>query len=178
MFASRQVEEAHLAWQAHSLSPTSILRAPRYAKSAAALPVDHMHAPHVDFTQYGLVHIKKVISLLRSTRNTPSPPFIYTTTPCNMSATNVVKQNSSELSARSDIYSHTAKVPGLIFCSGQVPMDGQGKIVPGDVKEHCAQCIGNLEKALKNAGSGLDQLVKVNVRRCVRHWTTRWPTLC
>lgn len=80
-----------------------------------------------------------------------------------MSSSTVIKQNSTELSQRSDIYSHTAKVPGLIFCSGQVPADGQGKIVEGDVKEHCAQCINNLEKALKNAGSSLDHLVKVNV---------------
>jgi enamine deaminase RidA (YjgF/YER057c/UK114 family) len=80
-----------------------------------------------------------------------------------MTSSNVIKQNSTELSQRSDIYSHTAKVPGLIFCSGQVPADSQGKIVDGDVKQHCAQCINNLEKALKNAGSSLDHLVKVNV---------------
>lgn len=75
----------------------------------------------------------------------------------------VDKQNAPDLRARSDIYSHTAKVPGLIFCSGQVPMGADGKIVPGGIKEHAAQCISNIEKALKNAGSSLDHLVKVNI---------------
>jgi hypothetical protein len=31
---------------------------------------------------------------------------------------------------------HATKVPGLIFLSGQTPVDGNGVLVPGGVQEH------------------------------------------
>ncbi|KAM0746356.1 Endoribonuclease L-PSP [Meredithblackwellia eburnea MCA 4105] len=55
------------------------------------------------------------------------------------------------------------KVPGLIFCSGQTPIDGSGKLVPGGIREHTLQCIKNLEKVLKHAGASLENVVKVNI---------------
>jgi len=33
---------------------------------------------------------------------------------------------------------HAVKVPGLIFLSGQTPVDSAGNIVPGDIKVHTA----------------------------------------
>ncbi|KAG0708826.1 Endoribonuclease L-PSP [Suillus ampliporus] len=50
------------------------------------------------------------------------------------------------------MYSHAVKIPGLIFCSGQTPMDSTGKVVPGDIKAHTA-----------TAGSSWDKVVKVNI---------------
>ncbi|KAL8290146.1 hypothetical protein RQP46_003085 [Phenoliferia psychrophenolica] len=49
------------------------------------------------------------------------------------------------------------KVPGLIFCSGQTPIDGSGKLVPGGIKEH------TLEKVLIHSGASLKNVVKVNI---------------
>ncbi|CAO1612603.1 unnamed protein product [Parajaminaea phylloscopi] len=74
------------------------------------------------------------------------------------------KINSSELKAKPEIYSHVTTVTGtLIYCSGQVPADSQGQLVPGDVKAHTKQCILNIETALKAAGATLSDLVKVNI---------------
>ena len=35
-----------------------------------------------------------------------------------------------------NIAAHAAKVPGLIFLSGQTPVDINGKLVPGGIEEH------------------------------------------
>ncbi|KAJ8595910.1 Endoribonuclease L-PSP [Rhizopogon salebrosus TDB-379] len=69
------------------------------------------------------------------------------------------------------MYSHAVKVPGLIFITGQMPIDSIGNIVPGDIKVHTAnlkrspqaQCVSNLADVLKAAGSSWDKVVKVNV---------------
>ncbi|KAG2072609.1 Endoribonuclease L-PSP [Suillus decipiens] len=61
------------------------------------------------------------------------------------------------------MYSHAVKIPGLIFCSGQTPVDSDGKVVPGDIKAHTAQCLSNLTNVLEAAGSSWDKVVKVNI---------------
>ncbi|KAF9237327.1 Endoribonuclease L-PSP [Melanogaster broomeanus] len=76
--------------------------------------------------------------------------------------TSVQKINSSERPQRS-IYSHAVKVPGLIFLSGQVPVDKEGKPVPGDIQDHTRQCLNNLTDVLNAAGSTWDKVVKVNI---------------
>ncbi|OJA18137.1 hypothetical protein AZE42_05338 [Rhizopogon vesiculosus] len=58
------------------------------------------------------------------------------------------------------MYSHAVKIPGLVFITGQMPIDTAGNVVPGDIK---AQCISNLTDVLKAAGSSWDKVVKVNV---------------
>lgn len=75
----------------------------------------------------------------------------------------VEKLNSSENPTYPHILSHATKVPGLIFLSGQTPVDSQGQLVPGGIKEHTEQCIKNLGNVLKAAGSSWEQVVKVNV---------------
>ncbi|KAJ7630907.1 Endoribonuclease L-PSP [Roridomyces roridus] len=75
----------------------------------------------------------------------------------------VEKLNAPELRAVDHILSHATKVPGLVFLSGQTPVDGTGKVVPGGIKEHTAQCIENLGKVLAAAGSSWEKVVKVNV---------------
>ncbi|KAL0071859.1 hypothetical protein AAF712_000781 [Marasmius tenuissimus] len=59
--------------------------------------------------------------------------------------------------------SHATKVPGLIFLSGQTPVDKDGNLVPGGIQEHTAQCIKNLGNVLEAAGSSWEKVVKVNV---------------
>ncbi|KIL70862.1 hypothetical protein M378DRAFT_495888 [Amanita muscaria Koide BX008] len=75
----------------------------------------------------------------------------------------VEKINSTENRTLTNILSHATKVPGLIFLSGQVPVDITGKVVEGGIKEHTAQCIKNLGNVLKAAGSSWEKVVKVNV---------------
>ncbi|KAJ3883379.1 Endoribonuclease L-PSP [Lentinula edodes] len=93
----------------------------------------------------------------------------------------VERINSDENSKFTHILSHATKVPGLIFLSGQTPVDKNGKLVEGGIKEHtvsaiflpitfadrlaCAktQCIKNLGNVLSAAGSSWDKVVKVNV---------------
>lgn len=73
------------------------------------------------------------------------------------------KLNAPGLAEKPSIYSHVTVAGGFIYLSGQLPADETGKIVPGDVQEHTRQCIRNMEKALKAAGAGLGNLVKVNI---------------
>ncbi|THH19747.1 hypothetical protein EW146_g1492 [Bondarzewia mesenterica] len=91
----------------------------------------------------------------------------------------VEKINTPENFALPNLFSHAVKVPGLIFLSGQTPVDSDGKLVPGGFEEHTvcrttsreetqltsaqAQCIANLGSALKAAGSSWEKVVKVNV---------------
>jgi 2-iminobutanoate/2-iminopropanoate deaminase len=52
----------------------------------------------------------------------------------------------------------------LVFVSGQVPMDPSTKqIVEGDFESHVRQCILNVERVLKAAGTDLEHVVKVVV---------------
>ncbi|TFK41193.1 Endoribonuclease L-PSP [Crucibulum laeve] len=71
--------------------------------------------------------------------------------------------NSDQNASFSHILSHATKVPGLIFLSGQVPVDHTGTIVEGGIQEHTAQCIKNLGNVLQAAGSSWEKVVKVNV---------------
>ena len=61
-------------------------------------------------------------------------------------------------------YSQAVKVNGLIFASGQIPLDPQsGKLVEGDVRVQTQRALTNLKNVLEAAGSGLDKVVKTTV---------------
>ncbi|RSH89688.1 hypothetical protein EHS25_002239 [Saitozyma podzolica] len=51
--------------------------------------------------------------------------------------------------------SPAVKVPGLVFCSGQVGM--------GEIKAATRESLGNLKKVLELSGSSLEKVVKYNV---------------
>ncbi|MGW6565670.1 RidA family protein [Streptomyces sp. NPDC054975] len=56
------------------------------------------------------------------------------------------------------------RVGNFVFTSGQAPVDEHGATVGGDDFEAQArQALANLALVLKNAGSGLDQVVKATV---------------
>lgn len=58
-------------------------------------------------------------------------------------------------------YSAAAIGGGLIFVSGQGPMDPRtGGVVEGDFRAKARQCLRNVETALKAAGASLDDVVK------------------
>lgn len=61
-------------------------------------------------------------------------------------------------------YSQAIAASGLVFCSGQIPLDpATGELVTGSIAEQTHRCMGNLAAVLAAAGSDLGKLVKVNV---------------
>ena len=61
-------------------------------------------------------------------------------------------------------YSQAVKVNGLVFASGQIPIDpGTGQFVEGGIEEQTRQVLKNLSAVLHAAGSGLDRVVKTTV---------------
>ncbi|TRM58763.1 Endoribonuclease L-PSP/chorismate mutase-like protein [Schizophyllum amplum] len=62
------------------------------------------------------------------------------------------------------IYSQAIKAGGMVYCSGAVPMDAKtGKLIEGDVAAHTHKCIANLSAILEEAGTNLNNVVKVNI---------------
>jgi len=61
-------------------------------------------------------------------------------------------------------YSQAVKVNGMVFCSGQIPIDPvTGSFVSDDIAEQTEQVLRNLNAVLESAGSGLDRVVKTTV---------------
>jgi 2-iminobutanoate/2-iminopropanoate deaminase len=62
-------------------------------------------------------------------------------------------------------YSHAVIAGGLVFTSGQLPIDpATGQIVPGDdAKAHVRQALRNIQAVLRAAGADLKDVVKVTV---------------
>ncbi|KAG9093083.1 hypothetical protein FRC06_011682 [Ceratobasidium sp. 370] len=77
--------------------------------------------------------------------------------------TSIQALNTSQNRQYTNILSHAVKIPGLIFLSGQTPIDQTGKVVEGGIQEHTAQCIKNLGNVLEEAGSSWEKVVKVNI---------------
>ncbi len=61
-------------------------------------------------------------------------------------------------------YSHAVKAAGLLFVSGQIPVDPQtGKVVEGGIEAQTQQVIDNLEAVLRSEGLTLENVVKTEV---------------
>jgi len=61
-------------------------------------------------------------------------------------------------------YSHGMKVNGLVFLSGQTPVDSAtGRLVDGGIEAQVRQCFRNLGAVLEGAGLKLDDVIKCNV---------------
>lgn len=61
-------------------------------------------------------------------------------------------------------YSHAARVGGLVYLSGQTPIDpATGELVDGDVATQTRRVFANLAAVLAAAGLTLEDVVKVNV---------------
>ncbi|MBA2312676.1 MAG: RidA family protein [Actinobacteria bacterium] len=59
-------------------------------------------------------------------------------------------------------YSQAIKAGGLVFCSGQVPLDPEsGELVQGTVADETRRSLINLSAVLAAAGSDLARVVKV-----------------
>ena len=61
-------------------------------------------------------------------------------------------------------YSQAIKAGGMVFCSGQIPIDpATGEFVSSDVSEQTEQVLKNLSEVLKAAGTSLNNVVKTTV---------------
>ena len=59
-------------------------------------------------------------------------------------------------------YSPAIKAAGLVFVSGQLPVDQSGSM-PEGVADQTRQCLENMKNLLAAAGVGLDSVVKCTV---------------
>jgi 2-iminobutanoate/2-iminopropanoate deaminase len=60
-------------------------------------------------------------------------------------------------------YNQAVSIGNLIYTAGQIPLDRQGQMVAGGIKEQTEQVIQNLMAVLNHAGSSLDKVVKATV---------------
>ncbi|MFM9905429.1 MAG: RidA family protein [Pyrinomonadaceae bacterium] len=61
-------------------------------------------------------------------------------------------------------YSQAIKAGGMVFCSGQIPLDpATGEFVSEVVAEQTEQVLKNLSEVLRAAGTSLDSVVKTTV---------------
>jgi len=61
-------------------------------------------------------------------------------------------------------YSQGIAAAGLLFLSGQVPLDPKtGTLVQGTIQEEVGRVLENLKGVLEAGGSGLDRVVKTTV---------------
>jgi 2-iminobutanoate/2-iminopropanoate deaminase len=61
-------------------------------------------------------------------------------------------------------YSQAIKTDGLVFASGQIPLDPETmQIVEGGIREQTERVMNNLRAVLLAAGSSLDRVVKTTV---------------
>ncbi len=61
-------------------------------------------------------------------------------------------------------YVHAVKASGLLFCSGQIPLDpATGELVGTTPAEQTKQVLENLSAICAGAGTDLSQAVKLNV---------------
>lgn len=60
-------------------------------------------------------------------------------------------------------YTDAVRAGDLLFVSGCVPVDGEGKLVPGDVVAQARQVFTNIGAVLEAAGAGFGDVVKVTV---------------
>ncbi|HEY2000603.1 RidA family protein [Paraburkholderia sp.] len=83
-------------------------------------------------------------------------------------------QNPAGLATPGGHYSHVAIANGLVFVSGQLPIDAQGqKLTDASFDVQAEQVLANLKAALAGAGSSVAQLVQVRVYIAdIEHWVS------
>ncbi|MDD7363695.1 MAG: RidA family protein [Peptoniphilus sp.] len=60
-------------------------------------------------------------------------------------------------------YSQAVEHDGIVYTSGQIPVDPKTGELKTDIKEATRQSLTNLKNLLEAAGSGLDEIMKVNI---------------
>jgi 2-iminobutanoate/2-iminopropanoate deaminase len=61
-------------------------------------------------------------------------------------------------------YVHAVRAGGLLFCSGQIPLDPKtGELVAGSTAEQAGRCLENLAAVAAAAGTTLADSVKITI---------------
>ena len=60
-------------------------------------------------------------------------------------------------------YSQAVRAGGLVFASGQLPLNREGKIVEGGIEEQTVQALENLKVVIEAAGLTLAEVVRTTV---------------
>ena len=61
-------------------------------------------------------------------------------------------------------YAHAVRADGLLFCSGQIPLDPRtGELVGGGVGDQTGRCLENLAAVCHAAGTTLGDAVKLTI---------------
>ncbi|HEY0363332.1 MAG TPA: Rid family detoxifying hydrolase [Solirubrobacteraceae bacterium] len=61
-------------------------------------------------------------------------------------------------------YSHAVRSGGVLYCSGQVPLDPEtGKLVAGSVGDQTRRCLENLRLVCRAAGAELSDAVRLGI---------------
>lgn len=61
-------------------------------------------------------------------------------------------------------YSQAVVHGGLVYCSGQIPLDpATGRLVEGEIEDQTRRVLANLSAVLEAAGSGLDRVLRTSV---------------
>lgn len=80
--------------------------------------------------------------------------------------------NPAGLATPGGHYSHVAIGNGMVFVSGQLPIDAAGrKLTDASFEAQAQQVLANVEAALAGAGSGIGKLLQVRIYLTdVAHW--------
>lgn len=61
-------------------------------------------------------------------------------------------------------YNHAVQAGGLLFCSGQIPLDpDSGEMVGASAAEQATQCLKNLDAVCKAAGTSLESAARMTI---------------
>ena len=61
-------------------------------------------------------------------------------------------------------YSQGVVADGVLYCSGQVPLDpASGELVDGGIAEQARRCLENLDAVCLEAGTHLDQAARIGI---------------
>lgn len=61
-------------------------------------------------------------------------------------------------------YSQAVRWNGMVFCSGQIPLDpATGQLVEGGIQKQTARVLDNLKAVLEAGGASLDSVLKTTV---------------
>jgi 2-iminobutanoate/2-iminopropanoate deaminase len=60
-------------------------------------------------------------------------------------------------------YSHAVRVGDLLFCSGQIPLTQEGKLVEGGIKEQTRQVLQNVSVILHDQSLTCENVIKATV---------------
>jgi 2-iminobutanoate/2-iminopropanoate deaminase len=61
-------------------------------------------------------------------------------------------------------YSHAVRSGGLLFCSGQIPIDaGSGELIVGSASAQARRCLENLDAVARAAGTTIQRAVRITI---------------